>query len=558
MGIKCNRVGGFNIEPWAKWNPDLSGAPVAVQRSTNLQSLLDQPLIRNIVGCFKTNKYRKSARAKARGSLGICLRASVIFLAFVLQTICLASPGDTTADAALGQVNLVTNVPDDITLPPTAATLALSFASHVAIAPDGRIYVSDADNNRVLGWPSAAAFQNGDPADVVVGQPNFVSDSISFAVGISATSMALPQGISVDENGNLWVTDAVDHRVLRFSHPVATGDAATLVLGQADFTSSAENAGLGEFFARADTMSFPGRVLAVGNDVWVADSGNSRVLHFTNPTTNGASADVVFGQFNNFTTPFKNNNGSGTCIDENIACGPPSADNLFNPIGITIGIKGSLFVADWVNSRVLRYDNPLTSDTTADAVYGQPNFTSDVPNNSGPANGLNNPIDVSVDAFGQLIVADSSNHRLVVFNKPLESNLASRTLGQLGSPSANNPNHGLVGDTTDADGLWGPTGVVFDTSHNMYVADTTNNRVLRFDAPIIPDILGDADGDSDVDETDFAIIADCFLGPDQLVPLPQCDLSLLDEDSDVDLKDIALLTRCFSGQGTIGGSNCVR
>ncbi len=551
MGNKYSWVDALKKEPRAS-------ARAGVRRLTGLRSVNYKNSIRNFIDRLSMVDYRKSARAEARGSLGVYLRALVILFIFAAPGICFASPDDTTADAALGQPNLESNEPDDIDLPPTAATLALSNASHIAISPDGRIFVADADNNRVLGWPSAASFQNGDSADVVVGQPNFVSDAFSFAVGVSATSMFLPQGISVDDNGNLWVTDAVDHRVLRFSHPVTTGAAATLVLGQADFTSAGENGGLGETVARADTMSFPGRVLAQGNDVWVADSGNSRVLHFTNPITNGASADRVFGQFGSFTTPYKNNNGSGMCVDENSSCGDPSADNLFNPIGIAIGGDGSLFIADWANSRVLRYDNPLTSDTTADAVYGQPNFTSDVPNNGGTTNGLNNPNDVSVDAFGQLIVADSANHRLIVFNKPLESSTPSRTLGQLDSASANSPNHGLPGEATDADGLWGPTGVAFDASHNMYIADTTNNRVLRFDTPIIPPIFGDADGDDDIDETDYAIIADCFLGPDQAVASPECDLSLLDEDNDVDLKDFAKLTRCFTGQDVVGDPNCAR
>ncbi len=554
MGDNDRRISDRKNEPRAS-------ARAEVRSSTSLQSLFDQPLIRNIVGCFNAVKNRMSARAEARGSVSAYFRLLIIFFAFVMHAMSLASPGDTTADAALGQTNLVSNEPDDPALPPTEASLNLDcfFCSPtIAVGTSGRLYVADGNNGRVLGWPSAASFQNGDPADVVVGQPDFVSDNCSSNGGASATCMFFPQGVTVDDLGNLWVTDAFAHRVLRFSHPVATGDVATLVLGQADFSSAGENQGLGELVARADTMSFPGRVLARGNDIWVADSGNSRVLHFTNPTTNGASADRVFGQFGDFTTPFKNNNGSGTCVDENNACGPPSANNLFNPIGIAIGVDGALFVADWANSRVLRYDNPLASDTTADAVYGQPNFTSDSPNNGGTMNGLNNPNDVSVDAFGKLIVADSANHRLVVYNIPLDSALPSRTVGQLDNGSANNPNHGLAGDATDADGLWGPTGVAFDAFHNMYIADTTNNRVLRFDTPIIPDILGDADGDADVDETDFAFVVDCFFGPNQTVPSPECDLSLLDQDDDVDLKDMAQLIRCFSGQGVVGDPKCAR
>ncbi|MCB9851041.1 MAG: hypothetical protein H6817_10110, partial [Phycisphaerales bacterium] len=134
----------------------------------------------------------------------------------------LAAPFDTLADAVLGQPGLTTLDPNQPNGFPTASNLALSNAAHVALAPDGRIYVSDPDNNRVLSWPDAATFANGALADLIIGQPDFVSGDPNrggFFVA-SADSFFLPQGVYVDANHALWVADAFNSRVLRFDDPV--------------------------------------------------------------------------------------------------------------------------------------------------------------------------------------------------------------------------------------------------------------------------------------------------------------------------------------------------
>ncbi|MFQ5490387.1 MAG: hypothetical protein ACE5GE_06660, partial [Phycisphaerae bacterium] len=71
-----------------------------------------------------------------------------------------AAPFDTTADAVVGQPGFTTNLPNQPNFLPAADNLALSNAADVAIAPDGRFYVSDAHDNRILSWPSATTFAN--------------------------------------------------------------------------------------------------------------------------------------------------------------------------------------------------------------------------------------------------------------------------------------------------------------------------------------------------------------------------------------------------------------
>lgn len=472
--------------------------------------------------------------------IGLKFRLShgvIVWALLLLATGARAAPLDTTADAVLGQPDFTANIPNQPVGLPTGNNLSISNAAHVAVGPDGRLYVSDSDNNRVLSWPDAGAFANGDPADMVIGQPDFFS-SLPNNGGVSASSFFLPQGLAVDEAGNLWVTDAFNSRVLKFNNPLtdATPTEADLVIGQPDFVSNAQNLGNGENgpdVALQDGIQFPGRVVVRGDDVYVADSGNSRVLHYTAPTANKPFADLVFGQFGDFTRRAKNNDGLGV----NGCCA--SIDNLFNPIGLALDAEGNLYIADWNNHRVLRYDSPMTTDTTADAVFGQPDFVSRATDNGGVANGLQLPIDLAFDRWGNLYVADSGNNRLLRYDNPQLDNAADGVFGQLGSFLTEAPNHGLGFFITDADGLFGPTGMAFDAADNLYVVDTNNQRVLRFDTPFSS--AGDLNCDGVTDVADTALFALALTDP-VAFSSTNCDISRgdLNFDGDVNGSDIDL------------------
>lgn len=474
-----------------------------------------------------------------------------------LTVVTAAAPSDTIADAVLGQPDFASNVPNyPPPLLPAADNLAFEFAAHAAIAPGGRLYVSDSGNHRVLSWPSAAAFTNRQPADLVLGQTDMTTGDANHG-GLGAGGFFLPQGLAVDASGDLWVCDAFNHRVLVFRDPAHNDRVADLVIGQPDFLSNAQNLGLLEAAATADSLNFPGRVLVRGGDLWIADSGNSRVLHYSLPIGNKPSADRVFGQFDDFTSPLKNNDGSGTCTnDGETPCGPPSAHNLFNAIGIAVDRRGSLYVADWINNRVLRYDNPLTSDSEADVVYGQPDFTSGHPDQDGLERGLQMPVDVAIDAFGQLFVADSVNHRVLMYRNPRRSAVPDEVFGQLDSLTTDLANHGLGKLVADAQGLFGPTGVISDAAHHVYIVDAGNSRVLRFDVPFTPTIPGDYEGDFDVDLHDHAFLPDCMKGPDVVPPAEECLAFDADGDGDVDLWDAAAFGRCLFGEGVPGETSC--
>ncbi len=79
--------------------------------------------------------------------------------------------GDVAADVVLGQSNFASNAPG-------GGSSGLTQPFGVAIdrrAVPNHIYIADAFNSRVLGWSDVAALVNGAPADLVIGQSNFVA-----------------------------------------------------------------------------------------------------------------------------------------------------------------------------------------------------------------------------------------------------------------------------------------------------------------------------------------------------------------------------------------------
>jgi hypothetical protein len=211
----------------------------------------------------------------------------------------------------------------------------LNYPSGIAVDGSGNLYVADQGNTRVLRYANAATASNGSngvvigsgwnsPYAVAIDGSNnlYVCDqgnervdripnastanssstrSASFGGtgAVSSTTMSYPYSISIDNAGNLFVADGY-HRVLRFSNAAtaSTGVAADLVLGQANFTSSAANRGGS---ASENTFSSPTHAFvdASGN-LFVSDFSNNRVLRFVgfgSPTTTATASptSVSFG-----------------------------------------------------------------------------------------------------------------------------------------------------------------------------------------------------------------------------------------------------------------------
>ncbi|HVW85773.1 MAG TPA: hypothetical protein VHB50_13885, partial [Bryobacteraceae bacterium] len=198
---------------------------------------------------------------------------------------------------------------------------------------------------------------------------------------------------------------------------------------------------------------------SAGN-LFVADTGNSRILRFPAPFTSGKttleSADLVIGQsgFNSIVTD-------------------ATAQTMSAPMGIaltadaanaSVADKGWLVVSDTAHSRVLFFQKPFSTGMSASKVLGSLNFTSFAA--SGDPQRFNAPRAVAVDPQDRVLVADTGNRRVQIFN-----------------PAANINNYDTppisVAAATGGSGFSQPLSISA-TASGFWVADAGLNTILHF------------------------------------------------------------------------------
>ena len=160
----------------------------------------------------------------------------------------------------------------------------LNSPGYIAFDHAGNLWVSDSNDNRVLEFK--APFSSGESASLVLGQPDFNS----MAGNPTQYTLNTPQGLAFDTHGNLWVSDEGNNRVVEFVPPFSTGMNATVVLGQ----SSYFNSGPG---SDQSSLYYPlGLAAGPNGNPWVDDSGNYRVLLFTDPAATASTTTTTTQQ----------------------------------------------------------------------------------------------------------------------------------------------------------------------------------------------------------------------------------------------------------------------
>ena len=332
----------------------------------------------------------------------------------------------------------------------TAISPAQAFRtpSNLAFDSSGNLWIADAGNNRLVEETNIAPGENAS-VRTVLGQPGLTSGSAT----LTQSGMYNPSGLTTDSSGNIWVTDTSNNRVLEYSLPFSDGEAATAVIGQADFTSS-------NLAAAQGGLRFPAAVaFDSSGGLWVVDSGNNRVLEFEPPfvDSGGMQASLALGQ------PSLSSTANST-----------SANGLSFPTSARFDPTGNLWVADAGNNRVVEYKAPFSTGMNASLVIGQANFTSS--SASATQTGMSSPGSLAFDPSGNLWLADTNNNRALEYALPFSSGMqASLVLGQGVFTSS--------AAATTRTGMRAPTEVAFNQAGDLWVADSSNNRILEFAPP---------------------------------------------------------------------------
>ncbi len=238
------------------------------------------------------------------------------------------------AALAVGQPGLYSNGD-------TSCTAARLDAPRAAVVAGGRLIVADTAHHRVLVWNQVPTV-SGTAADLVLGQAKLTSSDdpqLCLAdrglAGPTASSLSSPSGVWSDGT-RLAVADTGNHRVLIWNaFPTTNGQPANVVLGQATMATAAAASG-------PSGLDGPRSLDANGNQLFVADTGNHRVLIFAPfPSADAAAASGVLGQADL----------SGNAANRGGAAGGAT---LSGPQGVRV-FDGMLMVADTGNSRELIY-----------------------------------------------------------------------------------------------------------------------------------------------------------------------------------------------------------
>ena len=303
----------------------------------------------------------------------------------------------------------------------------------VAVDQGGNVYVADTENFTI---------RKIAPGGVVATLAGTAGQSGSAdGTGIAAR-FEYPTGVAVDSAGNVYVADS---EIIR---KVTPAGAVTTVAGAAGQSGSADGTGRAARFDGATGVA----VDSAGN-LYVADGNNCTIRKIT-------PAGVV--------TTLAGTAGLRGGVD-----GTGPAAQFWWTRGVAVDSAGDVYVADADNDAV-RKVTPAGVVTTLAGALGQ----SGSADGSGGAARLNTPFGVALDAAGNVYVADAGNYTIRKVTPSGEVTTLGGAPGQSGSADG-------VGISAQ---FFIPAGIAADGAGNVYVADTYNSAI-RMGFPTSPEIL---------------------------------------------------------------------
>jgi uncharacterized protein (TIGR03437 family) len=255
----------------------------------------------------------------------------------------------------------------------------------------------------------------------------------------------------VDSSGNLYIVDEFGSRVRKVSNGVIT-----TVAGNGTQGFSGDNGP-----AASAQLNFPVGVAvdSVGN-IYIAYGHNNRIRKVSNGVITTVAGNGAYG--------FGGDNGLATSAE------------LSQPNAVTLDSSGNLYIADTEYNHIRMVSGGVITTVAGDGV---PGFGGD--NGLATNAALNNPGGVAVDSSGNLYIADSDNFRIRKVSKGVIATVAGN--GTYGFSGDNGPATGAKLAIASAEGV---DGVAVDTVGNLFIVDTSNQRIRKVFNGVITTVAG--------------------------------------------------------------------
>jgi sugar lactone lactonase YvrE len=271
----------------------------------------------------------------------------------------------------------------------------------------------------------------------------------------SPIKLVYPNGLALDDRGELYISDIGTHRVLKLNRR----GRLIVIAG----TGEGGYSGDGGPAIKARLHSPHDLAFDAEGNLLVADTYNHRIRRIDRQ---GVITTIA---------------GSGNAPYSGYGSAAPK-DTLNNPQGIAVDGAGNILIADTYNRVVRRLDRNGTMTVIAGSVAG-------LSGDGGPANEaqLNLPMAVTVGPEGDIYVSDAANSRIRRITADGKIQTVTGFGGGEGIGGA-----GFVGDGGPAEKakLFSPADVKFDAAGNLYISDSANNRLRVVRGGVITTIAG--------------------------------------------------------------------
>src|SRR5579872_4455796 len=250
--------------------------------------------------------------------------------------------------------------------------------SAVAIAPSGAMYIADGYSRVLYYLPGIASGSTGIQASRILGLGVQINNQPPLTLPNSYQLNSSVFGLFL-QGSNLFVADAAENRIVKYDTPDKWPAEGTLqagqpittqfsppmidVIGQTSLTSS-NKINKAQPEPDASTFNTPLGGVFVGNDLWVADRGNNRVVSFVQ---SAKIATPLVGQLDwPYDTPNLIEGREVNFGTVRATLADVAVDNSSTP--------PHLYIADANNNRILGFKDVHNLSGTADLVIGQKDF----------------------------------------------------------------------------------------------------------------------------------------------------------------------------------------